>query len=72
MHAIESTILERLHNCEMLFLIMMLLMRYLIFSSKSNGSEGLFSDHFLSYTHGFYIILSILYTLFLWHGFSPD
>ena len=76
MHAIESTIFERLHNCENL--------KYVISHSdvinavshlkngKSDGSEGLFSDHFLHATHRFYVILSILYTLFLSHGFSPD
>ena len=39
---------------------------------KSDGSEGLFSDHFLHATHRFYVILSLLYTLLLSHGFSPD
>ena len=76
MHAIESTIFERLHNCENV--------KYVISHSdvinavshlkngKSDGSEGLFSDHFLHATHRFYVILAILYTLFLSHGFSPD
>ena len=76
MHAIESTIFERLHNCENV--------KYVISHSdvinavshlkngKSDGSEGLFSDHFLHATHRFYVILSILYTLFLSHGFNPD
>ena len=41
-------------------------------NGKSDGSEGLFSDHFLHATHRFYVILSILYTLFLSHGFSPE
>ena len=41
-------------------------------NGKSDGSEGLFSDHFLHATHRFYLILSILYTLFSSHGFSPD
>ena len=73
MHAIESTIFERLHNCENV--------KYVISHSdvinavshlkngKSDGSEGLFSDHFLHATHRFYVIL---YTLFLSHSFSPD
>ena len=39
---------------------------------KSDGSVDLISDHFLHATHQFYVILSILYTLFLSHGFSPD
>ena len=68
MHAIESTIFERLHNCEDV--------KYVIShsdvinavshfkKSKSDGSEGLFSDHFLHATHRIYVILSILYTLF--------
>ena len=41
-------------------------------NGKSDGSEGLFSGHFLHATHRFYTILSILYTLFLSHGFNPD
>ena len=32
----------------------------------------IFSDHFLHATHRLYVILSILYTWFLSHGFSPD
>ena len=56
----------------MLSLLMMLLMRCLIKNSKSDGSEGYISDHFLHATHRFYVILYILYTLCLSHGFSPD
>ena len=41
-------------------------------SGKSDGSEGLFSDHFIHGTHRFYVILSILYTSMLSHGFSPN
>ena len=33
---------------------------------------GLFSDHFLHATPRVYVILSILYILFLSHGFSRD
>ena len=59
MHAIESTIFERLHNCENV--------KYVLSHSdvinavshlkngKSDGSEGLFSDHFLHATHRFYL-----------------
>ena len=38
----------------------------------TDGCEGLFYDHFLHATHRFYVILSILYTLFLSHGFIPE
>ena len=76
MHAIDGTIFELLHNCENV--------KYVISHSdvinavshykngKSDCSEDLFSDNFLHATHRFYVILSILYTLFLSHGFSPD
>ena len=39
---------------------------------KSYGSERLFSDHFINGTRKLYVFLSILFTLFLCHGFSPD
>ena len=60
MHAIESTIFERLHNGENV--------KYVISHSdvinavshlkhgKSDGSEGLFSDHFLHATHRFTLV----------------
>ena len=38
---------------------------------KSDGSEGLFSD-FINGTRNLYVFLSILFTLFLCHGFSPN
>ena len=41
-------------------------------SGKSDGSEGLFSDHFIHGTHRFYVILSLLFTSMLSHGFSPN
>ena len=41
-------------------------------SGKSDGSKGLFSDHFIHGTHRFYVILSILVTSMLSHGFSPN
>ena len=57
MHAIEITIIERLHNCENI--------KYVIShsdvinavshlkNSKSDGSEGLFSNHFLMLLNDF-------------------
>ena len=39
---------------------------------KSDGAEGLYSDHFIHGTGRFYVILSLLFTLFLSHGFSPE
>ena len=39
---------------------------------KSDGSEGLFSDYFINGTRRLYVFLSILFTVFLCHGFSPD
>ena len=39
---------------------------------KSNGSEGLFSYHFINGTKPLHIFLSLLLTLFLVHGFSPN
>ena len=40
---------------------------------KSDGSEGLFSDHFVkSTTRKLYVFLSILFTQFLCHDFSLD
>ena len=69
MHAIESTIFERLHNCENV--------KYVISHSdvinavshlknvESDGSEGLFSDHFHHATHRFYVILLFLHFVFI-------
>ena len=39
---------------------------------KSGKSDGLFSEHFIHDTHRFYVILSILFTSMLSHGFSPN
>ena len=39
---------------------------------KSDGSEGLFSDHFMNGTRKLYVYSSILFTLFLCYGFSSD
>ena len=41
-------------------------------SGKSDGSEGLYSDHFIHGTHRFYVILSMLFTSMLSHGFSAN
>ena len=40
--------------------------------SKSDGSEELFSDHFINGNKHLQIFLSLLFTHFLVHGFSPD
>ena len=76
MHVIESAIFERLYNCENVKYVIshsdvINVMSHLE-NGESDGSEGLFSDHFLHATHRFYVILSILYTLFLSHDFSPN
>ena len=39
---------------------------------KSDGSEGLSCDHFIHVNKKLYVLLSILFTLFLRHGFSPN
>ena len=39
---------------------------------KSDGSEGLSSDPFIHGNRKLYVLLSILFTLFLRHGFSPN
>ena len=39
---------------------------------KSDGSEGLSSDHFIHGNRTLYVLLSILFTLFLRHGFSHN
>ena len=41
-------------------------------NSKSDVYEGLSSDHFIHGNRHLYVLLSILFTLFLRHGFSPD
>ena len=73
MFAIESTIFERLHTCEnvnyVIFHIDVINVVSHLKKGKSDGSEGLFSVIFLHTTHSLNIILSILYTLFLSHGF---
>ena len=39
---------------------------------KSDGSDILFSDHFINGTKHLHVFLSLLFTLFLVYGFSPD
>ena len=41
-------------------------------SGKGDGFEGLCSDHFINGTKRLYVFLSIIFTLFLSHGFTPD
>ena len=38
----------------------------------SDGCEGLSSDHFIHGNRHLYVLLSIVFTLLLRHGFSPD
>ena len=46
--------------------------RYTFKTGKSDGLEGLSSDHFIHGNRKLYVLLSILFTLFLRHGFSPN
>ena len=39
---------------------------------KSDGYKGLSSDHFIHGNRQLFVLLSILFALFLRHGFSPD
>ena len=41
-------------------------------SGKGDGFEGLCSDHFINGTKRLYVFLSIIFTLFSSHGFTPD
>ena len=41
-------------------------------AGKSDGYEGLSSNHFIYGNRQIYVLLSNLFTLFLRHGFSPD
>ena len=41
-------------------------------TGTSDESEGLSSDHFIYDNRKLYVLLSILFTLFLRHGFSPN
>ena len=64
MHAIESTLFERLQNCE----------NVISHSDVINAVSHLkmVNQMGLRVYFRFYVIFSILYTLFLSHGFSPD
>ena len=68
MKSIQSSILSRILNSSCNdYIITVTDVR----NSKSDSSEGLFSDHFI-YGTRFYVILSILFTSMLSHGFSPN
>ena len=41
-------------------------------SGKGDGFDGLCYDHFINGTKRLYVFLSIIFTLFLSHGFTPD
>ena len=41
-------------------------------TGKSDGSEGLSSDHFIHGNRKLYVLLSVLFTLLLRHGCSPN
>ena len=41
-------------------------------SGKWDGFEGLCSDHFINGTKRLYVFLSLIFTLFLSHGVTPD
>ena len=69
MKSIESSVLSRILNSSCSDYIITVTDAYLK-SGKSDGSEGLSSDHFIHGTHRFYVILSILFTSMLSHGFS--
>ena len=73
MKSIESSVLSRILNssCSDYIITVTDVIAHLK-SGKSDGSEDLFSDHFIHGTHHFYVILSILYTSMLSHGFSPN
>ena len=76
MKSIESSVLSRILNssCSDYIITVTDVMNAIahLKSGKSDGSEGLFSDHFIHGTHRFYVILSILFTSMLSHGFSPN
>ena len=76
MKSIESSVLSRILNssCSDYIITVTDVMNAIahLKSGKSDGSEGLFSDHFIHGTHRFYVILSILFTAMLSHGFSSN
>ena len=67
MKSIESSVLSRLLNssCSDYIITLTDVMNAIahLKSGKSDGSEGLFSDHFIHGTHRFYVILSMLFYL---------
>ena len=76
MKSIESFVLSRILNssCSDYIFTVTDVMNAIahLKSGKSDGSEGLFSHHFIYGTHRLYIILSMLFTSMLSHGFSPN
>ena len=76
MESIESSVLSRILNssCSDYIITVTDVMNAIahLKSGKSDGSEGLFSDHFIHDTHRFYVILSMLFTSMLSDGFSPN
>ena len=72
MKSIESSVLSRILNssCSDYIITVTDVMNAIahLKSGKSDGSEGLFSVP----SHRFYVILSILFTSMLSHGFSPN
>ena len=75
MKSIESSVLSRILNssCSDYIITVTDVINAIahLKSGKSDGSEGLFFDHFVHGTHRFYVILSMLFTSMLPHGFSP-
>ena len=69
---IESSVLSRILNssCSDYIITVADVMNAIahLKSGKSDGSEGLFSDHFIYGTHRYYVILSMLFTSMLSHG----
>ena len=76
MKSIESSVLSRILNssCSDYIITVTDVMNAIAHckSGKSDGSESLFSDHFIHGSHRFYVILSIFFTSMLSHGFSPN
>ena len=40
--------------------------------NKSDGCGMLYTDHFVNGTHLLFTLLSFMYNVMIWHGFSPD
>ena len=76
MKRIEAEVMPRLQNCNddsynITVHDVINAVTYLK-TSKSDGSEGLSSDHFIHGNRKLYVLLSILFTIFLRHCFSPN